>query len=225
MSFLTIIAQKKHHDKEKAFLDSIAIYDESKTVIGYLVAIGNWVFADDVFIEQMMLWRKRFRSFFFTEFDESIESTTYFLTKFAIGNQQQILFAIYGADKTLIGHIGIAKYSAISGNIDNIVRGVSGGHVNLMYFAQKVLINWAFTVLNFDRVRLCILSNNLVAKMFHERFGFKIIASRYLKKQASEDGINTNLFVHVECDKSHSNVAYCSETMELSKANFLSSMT
>ena len=107
--------------------------------IGVLVPIGCWALSDEELLSSFAKWRQTFMHFSFTQFTASKESTLGYLKNLSILQEDRILFAIF-VGRTLFGHIGLSNITDSKAEIDNnTIRGVSGGHNNLFYFARKLL--------------------------------------------------------------------------------------
>lgn len=124
---------------------------------------------------------KKIYEIFFSQFDSSNFSTKLYLKNLSIKKKDRIFFAIY-SKKKLIGHIGLKNISRSKAELDNIIRGESGGHHDLIYFSQKQLLQWAFKYLKVKSVVAEVMSNNFIVNSFHKRFGFKRKKRYFLKK-------------------------------------------
>ena len=116
----------------------------------------------------------------------------------------------------MIGHIGLKNISSSKAELDNIIRGESGGHHDLIYFSQKKLLQWAFKYLKVKFVVAQIMSNNLIAHSFHQRFGFKRKKRYFLKKIKDKKIVQ---FKH--CKKNEATENFFSDFIELRSNKFL----
>jgi hypothetical protein len=99
----------------------------------------------------------------------------------------RILFLIADEACRPIGNIGLCKLESEEVELDNVLRG-EVAHSGLMRFAQASLLQWAFEVLNVQRVVLAVLSENERALGLYARSGFKRSHATPLHKQITEDG-------------------------------------
>ena len=96
-----------------------------------------------------------------------------------------------------------------------MIRGVSGGHSDLMYFSEKALLNWAFNTLRVETINGQIMSKNFMALSLHERFGFSLKERFFLKKVFYE-----NSFTYEACEKDNATEKFFLDIIELSKSNY-----
>lgn len=209
--------------KKETFIESLSsslnVVDEANNKIASLVPIGNWALKDSELLSNFATWRQTFMRFFLTQFTASKESTYGYLEKLSIGQSNRIFFAIY-VDDALVGHIGLSNITESKAELDNIIRGVSGGHKDLMYFSEKTLIEWAFVTLNVKTIDAQVMSKNFMALSLHERFGFKLKERHPLKKVTSESSITYEV-----CDKQVATEKFFLDIIEVSKKDFNISST
>lgn len=209
--------------KKDTFVDalgcSLEVIDDDDNKIADLVPIGNWALDDSELLGSFAAWRQIFMRFFLTQFTASKESTSGYLKKLSIGQSNRIFFAIYVND-ILVGHIGLSNITDSSAELDNIIRGVSGGHTDLMYFSEKKLLNWAFTELKVNTVHAQVMSKNFMALSLHERFGFKLKERHNLKKVKNESSISYEI-----CDKEMATENFFLDIFEVSKEGYALAIT
>ena len=193
---------------------SLDVVDDENNKIAVLVPIGNWALKDTALLSSFAVWRQTFMRFFLTQFTASKESTSGYLKKLSIGQSNRIFFAIY-VDDVLVGHIGLSNVTDSNAELDNIIRGVSGGHRDLMYFSEKTLIHWAFTQLNIKTIDAQVMSKNFMALSLHERFGFKLKERHNLKKVTNESSISYEV-----CDKEVTIEKFFLDIIEVSTEDF-----
>jgi hypothetical protein len=70
------------------------------------------------------------------------------------------------------GHIGLAEIKDGNAELDNMMRGESGGPIDLMLEAERTLINWAIECLALKSITLRIQSRNFLAMKNHFELGF-----------------------------------------------------
>lgn len=194
---------------------SIDVLDKNKNKIAKLIPVGNWALKDSKLLNSFAKWRKTYMNFFFKQFTSSKESMIGYLKNLSIGKGNRIFFAIY-VDKTLVGHIGLKNITKNSAELDNIIRGETGGPSNLMLLSEKTLLYWAFFILDLKKVNAKVMSNNLMALNLHEELGFKLKKKYYLKKFQ----MKKRLFYRTS-DKKAATENFFMNSIELSKKDFI----
>ncbi len=194
----------------EAVANAISVCDSGHKEIALLVPIGGWALEDDHLLKSFSAWRKVFMRFFLTQFDVSAVSTRGYLQRFSITQSNRILFAIY-VDRNLIGHIGLCDVDKDQAELDNLIRGKSGGHSDLMYHAERAVLTWAFDVLGVKKVSAKVMSKNFLAISLHERLGFQLIEKRPLRKVVHE-----NHFSFEPCGNGVATEIFCLDIMEVS---------
>lgn len=203
----------------EALSSSLDVVDEANNKIASLVPIGNWALKDNELLSFFTTWRQTFMRFFLSQFTASQKSTQGYLKKLAIGQRNRIFFAIY-VDKALFGHIGLSNLTESKAELDNIILGVSGGHKDLMYFSEKSLLNWAFTIIKVETVEAQVMSRNFMALLLHERFGFKLRKRFFLRKVISESS-----FSYEACEKDSATETFFLDVIEVDQFDFSESIT
>lgn len=204
---------------KKACFDSatdaaVPITNSEGMIVGNLVPIGSWALDDPDLIQSFFRWRKMFMRFFRAQFQASQESTKNYLRNFSILQDDRLLFAIY-VDNDLFGHIGLSNVSEECAELDNVIRGVSGGPDDLLYYAERALLNWAFNTVGVRTVSAQVLSNNFLAMNLHERFGFEVTESLPLVQRRHEKCIT-----YVPCDSADSTETFSLHVIELTNSSF-----
>ena len=193
---------------------ALEVLDEANNKIAKLVPIGNWALQDDELLNSFANWRKTFMRFFLKQFTASKESTQGYLKNLSIGQSNRIFFAIY-VNEILFGHIGLSNITESKAELDNIIRGVSGGHKDLIYFSEKTLLNWAFATLKVNTIDAQVMSKNFMALSLHERFGFKLKERNFLKKVVRESSISFEI-----CEENIATEKLFLDVVEVSRAEF-----
>lgn len=164
--------------KKNTFLSArksaLPVLDADGIEVGELVPIGAWALKDENLIESFCAWRKLFMRFFLVQSEPSIQSTHSYLEELAIKSDDRILFALY-VDEILTGHVGLCGIGKGAAEADNIMRGRSGGHKDLMLLSEIALLNWSFDILGVTRVIARILSKNSLSQALFTRLGFQVI--------------------------------------------------
>jgi len=184
-------------------------------VLGHLVPIGPWIIDDWDVIGQISQWRAQAMRMFLTQFESTPEKTTAYLTNRSVGDDDRILFMIE-VEGEFLGHVGLASIAQTTAELDNLMRGMSGGSPELMEASERTTVEWAFTALNLESLYLRILSYNFMAKTIHERLGFVTTQRLPLRREEMPDST-----ILVECEASEATVSYTLDVMVLERAAFL----
>jgi hypothetical protein len=205
----------KKSSLEEAFLLRIVVFDKQRNVLGYLLPVGDWILSDDIKIEQIRLWRHRAMRMFLAQFESTFDKTLGYLKNLSIDQKDRIFFLIYNDKDQFVGHIGLAAVDGSKGELDNLMRGVDGGHPRLVYFSEIALLNWCFQNLEIVESEVRVISYNWLTIALHEEVGYKIVENIPLKR-VSKDG----LVFHETTHRKKSNVNYSCAKMGLSKELF-----
>jgi hypothetical protein len=122
---------------------------------------------------------------------------------------------MYDENNRFCGHMGIIDVDGKRGAIDNLMRGVDGGHPQLVYYSEIALLNWCFKSLDLVESDLKALSYNWLVLTLHEQVGYKIVEKIPLKR-ISRDGA----VFHEETNARESNVGYFYAKMRITKNEF-----
>lgn len=199
---------------EKATLLSVPVYDNSDNLIAKLIPVGEWALDNSSLIQKFTRWRRAYMRFFLSQFEATEQRTKSYLAEKAILQSDRVLFAIYVKD-TLTGHIGICNITDSSAELDNIIRGQSGSDVDLMFYVERSCLRWAYEHLGVETVFARVISNNFLAKLLHERFGFAPEKSMPLLKK-----IDTNTITYEPCLEKYATEPFFLETLSLSRFKF-----
>lgn len=160
----------------------LQIYDENKNSVGELRCIDVYS-ADDVEIAGLLTrWREKYMRYFMTQFDATIERTLVWLKKVVLPAKDRMLFIILDDKGRAIGNIGVCNISEEYAEIDNLIRGESGGLPQLIYFAEIALLSWLFNELRIPKVGLHVFSNNVLTINLHRMVGFSLVHSHRCTK-------------------------------------------
>lgn len=193
MNGYQFISTLKQDSKSASLSKSIDIYQSSSSNCR-LVPIGKWILDHQEIVTLMSRWREKSMRFFMAQFESSFESTLKYLTDYSISQQDRILFLVYVDDRP-VGHIGLAEIKDGNAELDNMMRGESGGPIDLMLEAERTLINWAIECLALKSITLRIQSRNFLAMKNHFELGF--VRSNRLPLMRVEKG---NSFVLEPCE-------------------------
>jgi hypothetical protein len=167
---------------------NIPIIDPSQQLIGKLALIDNSTVSDIALIEMMTRWRNRFMRHFMTQFVATEKRTSDWLKRKVLVAADRLLFVIYDATDRPVGHAGICNLNVESAELDNFIRGESGGAPNLLLAAELSMLKWIFCHLKISMALLHVFSNNWIPIAMHQRIGFEITNRFALNKITDADG-------------------------------------
>ena len=168
-------------DKHRQFISDVIqerltlridISDPQEKCIGHLSPLTVSLLESDEIIRKLTHWRTRAMRYFLTQFTATMERTRSWLANTVLTDDSRLLFLIY-SNSRLIGQYGFKELSSDSVEIDNLIRGESGGHPRLIYHAETHLIRWLIETFNVSCVYGFVLSNNAVALNLHRSVGFR----------------------------------------------------
>jgi len=162
----------------------IPIMDAQGNRIGCLSPLTVSSLGDKTLIEAMTRWRNHSARFFLTQFDATPERTRQWLENTVLSDPSRLLFTINSASK-LIGHYGFKDLSSMSAEVDSLLRGESGGHPQLIYFAEIALVGWLFSTFEINNLYGYVLAENWQALELHARVGFENAELIPLTKETS----------------------------------------
>lgn len=208
------LSELKSATLEEAKLQAIPIEFQGQS-LGSLVPVGPWILGVSDLICQISAWRCRAMRMFLIQFDSTPSKTEDYLLKFSVGQRDRILFMIE-AEGSFVGHIGLAKITDTSAELDNLMRGSTGGSSELMKASERTLIRWAFMELGLQALQLRILSYNIFAKVIHEEMGFQTFQRSNLRRVFQDEMTTLE-----ECSEQAANVAFTCDHMILSREVFI----
>lgn len=116
-------------------------------------------------------WRKKYNKFFFSDFEPTIEKTKIWLESSFLSSSKNLFFLLIFQDE-LIGHYAFKNLNNETVFLDNLVKGIQGGHAKIIEATVKGLINWLFSQFGIEEVKGSVLADNPYSIMSHKRFGF-----------------------------------------------------
>lgn len=149
----------------------INITDSDLVKIGELRPMTKKSVNIDSVVESLTNWRAKYSKFFFTNFETSEARTKSWIENSILSSETQMLFLIY-CDGKLIGQYGFKDLTVTSAFMDNLIRGVSGGHPKLMERAIIALVAWLFENHDIQSVGGSVLSDNPFAMIVNKAAGF-----------------------------------------------------
>lgn len=173
-----------------------AILTKDGSPIGELVPLTAELI-DDTLCETLYQWRSLHASLFLSQFENSPARVRDWLTTTIMPDLTRQPFLIFTADGSLTGINGVCAVEKNSAELDTMMRGRSGGHLELMSASQMALIDWTFRILGVGSVYGRVLSRNFLVRRFHKSFGLIEENSAPLVKHATEDGYTFELAPNV----------------------------
>lgn len=210
-----LIADFKCSSFAEAHGRALPVVDEKGATIGSLLPVGPWILDDREKIQAICDWRQKAMRFFLTQFKSTYARTYGYLKNLSIGQEGRIFFLIYDQDGGFIGHIGLSDVDGQTGELDNLMRGKSGGDPQLIPYAEKTILDWAFGDLGLAHMSLQIISFNVLTIKLHAEFGFETTEKSPLKK-SEKDGFT----IHEAVEACAANVRYQSVRMEATRDQF-----
>lgn len=150
-----------------------------------LAPVGHWVLAEEKLVQDLVSWRSKNSSYFFAQVPATQASMRTYLVEYAIRDPRRILFIIY-YEGAWSGHIGLARVSRTSAELDNVIRGRKT-YKGMMLDVVNFLKDWALHELGITSLYLRVRSDNKAAIDLYSRSGFK-----ELNQGARED------FAHID---------------------------
>lgn len=169
----------------------IHIVDSNKERIGTLCAFSEMILSSPFLINNIYSWRKRYREFFFTQFEETPEKARGYVEA-VLADSTRRMFFIYEDDYFPVGHIGAMHLDRSTVDLDNMIRGVAPVHPHIMYWAEIALLRWIFSTYPATKAQCILLGDNERTVRHHERCGFRTVAKLPLTRWES-DGV-----VHIQ---------------------------
>lgn len=156
----------------------IDIVNDNYEKIGYLKPITKSIVLNDFIIKKLTKWRNNSMQFFMTQFNATFERTKNWLNKTVLSDNTRVLFIIYDSSGKAIGNYGFARLNEYSAEIDNLIRGETEGHPQLIYYTEVALIKWIFSNLRIEKITGNIFTDNIIPLLIHKEVGF-IIREKY----------------------------------------------
>jgi RimJ/RimL family protein N-acetyltransferase len=185
-------------------------------VIGSLVPIGPWILSDAHHIDLICQWRQAAMKMFMAQFESTPERTRHYLEQRSVGEPDRILFFIHDADERCVGHGGFSGIGEDTAELDNLMRGVGGGHPALIQHAERTLLAWLFDQMGSSEITARVLSYNWLVIELHERLGFRRRTSLPLRKTTHEGGLT----LLEPCDSDQANVRHTCLELVLDRSSF-----
>jgi hypothetical protein len=193
-----MIVQKYKSNESKCLDSSFQVYDDNGTLIGAIVPIDHSIANDLIVLEQLTNWRKNNATSFFTQFLPTVERTRLWLRDVVLPDPTKILFLVEDTDGRKVGQFGLCGITTEDAELDNAIRGESGGHPQLFYFVELTIIRFCFEYLGVKRVVGNLFSNNHMSLFLHKSIGFTVEKTFFLQKTVNQDGIRFYAVKNIE---------------------------
>lgn len=215
MNISQVVCSMKALSFNEAQSMRIDIKNPSGMCVGSLVPVGRWILSHEEIIKEISKWRQQAMRMFLTQFDSTFDRTYRYLKELSIEQDDRLFFLLYDASGCFVGHIGLANINAGNVELDNLMRGVSGGDPRLVFYAELALLNWGFKQLGILTSDVRVISKNWIVISLHEEVGYVVSDKFPLKKME-----NDNETLHEICSIEESNVKYLCLRLVLNKLEF-----
>lgn len=152
----------------------IDIVNDNYEKIGYLKPITKSIVLNDFIIKKLTKWRNNAMQFFMTQFNATFERTKNWLNKTVLSDNTRLFFIIYDGSGKAIGNLGFIDLNEYSAELDNLIRGETGGGSKLIYYTEVAIIKWMFSCLKIKEITGNIFSDNEIPLSIHKKIGFLI---------------------------------------------------
>ena len=187
----------------------ISIMNSEGAQVGNLRPIDKSLAKLPEIAEKLTRWRRLFRQYFLTQFSASVERTGAWLERVVIPDDERILFLICDVHDKLIGNFGVCNLKPHAAELDNLIRGESGGDSKLILFAEIAMLSWLYYGVGVNSVVLHVFSNNARTISLHSGVGFTERQRFGLNR--IQDGENLRYIVNSTPKQLPSNTAFISE--------------
>jgi len=152
----------------------INIVNDNYEKIGYLRPITKSILLNNFIIKRLTKWRNNSMQFFMTQFNATFVRTKNWLNKTVLSDNTRLFFIIYDGSGKAIGNLGFIGLNEYSAELDNLIRGETGGGSKLIYYTEVAIINWMFSCLKIKEITGNIFSDNIIPMLIHKEIGFLI---------------------------------------------------
>lgn len=170
--------------------DEISIRNAQGQVLGRLKRITAADLTDSALISALTVWRNSNQRFFLTQFQATESRTTNWLRDSVVSDSSRAMYLIQDNSNVNVGHLGVLHLDLDTPELDNMIRGVSAGDPQIMYWAEIALVRSLLSVAGATNVSLHVLSNNWIPIGIHQSIGFEIAEKLSVSKKTTEDEIH-----------------------------------
>ena len=141
----------------------IEILDPDGARIGFMEPVTRSTPASNDVIEAMTRWRNLARSSFFTQFEATATRTRSWLESVLQTADDRLLFLIHTDTGKLVGQYGFIHMEEQSAELDNLIRGESGGAPQLIQQTERIFLEWLFDTFDLETLSGRAFSHNALA--------------------------------------------------------------
>jgi RimJ/RimL family protein N-acetyltransferase len=157
---------------------------------------------DDEFCALVAEWRNRSLKFFFDQRRVDAESARSYLESKIVTPGSR--FFTVRLESRIVGHVGIKNITATEGELDNLMVGTRVAELNVADAMEKFMIHYAKSDLGLERLRLNLLSHNVLIKRLHEANDFRFVSTDKLHESIGPLGRVLLKCLDNSCDNAHS---------------------
>lgn len=159
--------------EEKIFLQ-IPVLNRFGNQIAVLKPLVISNLHDHEIIKKLTDWRNLYSSSFFSQFKTTNERTYKWLKDDVLPDPGRLFFLIYFENR-MIGYIAIKNLSTDNVESDNVLRGETGGGMELMFYVLFSEYNWIFNELKVRTITAGILNSNRLVKILAKKLGYEFV--------------------------------------------------
>ena len=147
-------------------------------------------------------WRRNYKEFFFSNFEPTIEKTEIWLKSVFLSSPRSLFFLLFFEEK-FIGHYAFKNLSEQSVFLDNLVKGVQGGHAKIIETTVLALIDWLFDNFCIKQINGTVLADNPYAIISNRKIGFEF-SKKIMCTETNKEYYNINI-TRIEWEKNARN--------------------
>lgn len=170
--------------------ETLAITDKTGASLGSLTRITAANLCDEELIASLTKWRNNNRHCFLTQFVATVQRTASWLQSAVIPDTTRAMYIIKDVSGVSVGHLGVLHLDSETPELDNMIRGVSSGNPQIMYWAEVALIKALFSRNGVRALSGHVLSNNWVPLSLHRSVGFEKVGKLSVSKRVVNDEIH-----------------------------------
>ena len=155
----------------KTKLTDLELFDSGGERIGHISPVGEKTLSNQ-FCSQYCEWRRVNSGFFFIKFNNSPSKVKNWFLSEVIQDDGRRVYAVKDLNGNFVGVCGFKNLLNVKVELDTMMRGESSGHPQIMVAAQRALLWFLFSEVGVKTVTGKVLSKNILARIFHKRFGF-----------------------------------------------------
>lgn len=168
---------------------SFTVNDNHGQPIGTIRSVDILLASDATVLKQMTVWRERNATSFLTQFQPTVERTLKWIQDIMLPDHSRIMFLVEDEKGCRLGQFGLCNISENEAELDNAIRGESGGHPQLFHFVELTVIKFCFEHLGVQRVVGKLFSNNILVIHLHKVVGFSVEKVQSLRKTEAKGEI------------------------------------